>query len=417
MKPQTLHGWVAAASLALLALPAWGEVHPQGHELRINSRTDFRQQNPVAAFAASGRALVVWENDQLGLRGQFLGTDGSPLGAELTLAASDALSGSQKQQITARREPWVAFRPDGGFVLAWTESREEVQSTAFLETRSVLDQAVFLQRFDATGNPAGARVRVSTAAPGFQRSPQLISQGEGKLLVTWESADGGIFTRALNAAGNFTGGTTRINDAAGSHPVGAANAQGAALVVWEASDGAGVGVFARVLSGAGQPVGPAFRVNTATAGRQRRPAVAAGTDGNFFVAWQGDLADPRQSSLFAQAVGAQGNLVGPQLTLAHGIGYDVAQIAPALAAAPGGHFLLSWLGWPAAGSTDFGMYAAAVDALGNTVGTAAWITERRVQQNFRRTSIAGSGTGSYLLTWETFANNRQSIDARRLGAN
>lgn len=415
MRPQISRGWIAAASLALLALPAWGEVQPLGREVRVNRRTDFKQQNPVAAVAPTGRSLVVWENDQRGLRGQFLAADGSAAGPELTLAASDVLT-APEQRITARRDPSVAFLPGGGFALAWTEEAADVRSFAYIETRNIVDQDVYVQRFDATGNPASGRVRLNTTTAGFQRQPRIVNRGQGTLLVTWESADGGIFVRTLSANGGFAGPETRINNAAGSDPSGAAGAD-SSLIVWEASDGSEVGVFARLLGETGQPVGPVFRVNTATAGRQRRPAVAAGTDGNFLVAWQGDLAITTQSRIFAQAVGANGNLMGPQLTLVQGVGYDVAHIAPALATAPGGHFLLSWLGWPKINSNDFGMAAAEIDSLGNTIGSPTRVSELRVQRNFRRTSIATNGNGRYLLSWETVANNRQSITARRIGAN
>jgi hypothetical protein len=421
MKSQTLQGWVAA-SLALLALPAsqaFGAVAPQGHELQVNSRTDFRQQNPVAEFAPGGRALVAWENDQKGLRGQFLNADGSPSGAELTLAANDPWSGgSEEQKLGSRREPSLAFLAGGGFLLAWTEGLEDVQSSPFIETRTVLSQNVFLQRFDANGNPAGSRLRVNSATAAFQHSPQLIPRGKGDLLVTWQSDDGGIFVRTVSATGTLTGNQIRINDTnAGAHPVGAASSLGTELVAWEASDGTDVGIFARIVDPAGQGIGPVFRVNSTTKGRQRRPAVASAADGSYLVAWQGDLADGRQSRIFAQAVGSRGGLVGPQLTLAKGVGYDVAQIAPALAPTPGGHYLLSWLGWPSDGSPAFGMAAVEIDVLGNMVGVPAWITEHRVQNNFRRTSIGANGTGSYLLSWESYANGAQVIDARRLGAN
>jgi hypothetical protein len=417
MKPQTF-GWAIAgtAAIALLALPAWGEVQPQGRELRINQRTDFRQQNPVAAFAPNGRSLVVWENDQRGLRGQLFAADGTPSGGELTLAASDAIVGSQEQQIATRRDPSVAFLAGGGFVLAWTEGVEDVESSAFIETRSILDQDVYVQRFDNLGSPAGSRVRVNSTTAGFQRAPRLIPRGQGGLLVTWESGDGGVFVRTLGAAGEVTGREVRLNDGTGAHPAGAAGSLGTSLIAWEAADGSDVGVFARLVDRNGQPVGPAFRVNTTTTNRQRRPTVAAGTDGNFLVAWQGDLADPRLSHLNAQAVGAHGALVGPQLTLAQGIGYEPSLMAPALAPTPNGHFLLSWLGWPTATSPGLEMAAAEIDGLGNTVGTPVWISERRVQRNFRRTSIATNGSGSYLLSWESAADGHQVIDGRRLGA-
>jgi hypothetical protein len=415
MKLQSTRGWIAAAALALVAVPAWGQVQTQGRELRVNHRTDFRQQNPAAAFASNGRSLVVWENDQRGVRGQVFAADGSLAGSELTLAPSEALI-QHTQTIATRRDPSVAFLAGGGFLLAWTEGLEDVTSFAYIETRNILEQDVFVRRFDASGNPAGAPVRINTTTSGFQRQPRIIPRGPG-FLVTWESADGGVFVRALNANGELAGVETRINAAAGSHPVGAASSKGSSLIAWEAQDGSDVGVFARIVSASGQPVGPAFRVNTATANRQRRPAVAAGTDGNFLVAWQGDLADTRQSRIFAQAVGFNGNLIGSQMTLVQGVGYDVAQIAPALAATPGGRFLLTWLGWRNAGNPAFETAAAEIDVLGNTVGTPIWVNERRVQRNFRRTLIAADGTGRYLLAWETVASDgRQSIAARRVGA-
>jgi hypothetical protein len=414
MRPQTSRAWIAAASLAL-ALPAWGAMQPLGREVRVNRRTDFKQQNPAAAVAPGGRSLVVWENDQRGLRGQFFAADGSLSGAELTLAESDALT-AHEQRITARRDPSVAFLPGGGFALAWTEEVADVRSFAYIETRNIVDQDVYLQRFDAAGLPASLRVRLNSTTAGFQRQPRIISRGEGTLLVTWESADGGIYVRSLSTNGGPVGPEIRINNAAGSQPAGAAGAT-SSLIAWEAADGSEVGVFARLLGDSGQPVGPVFRVNTDTAGRQRRPTVAAGTDGNFLVAWQGDLAITTQSRVFAQAVGTNGNLLGPQLTLVRGVGYDVAHIAPALATAPNGHFLLSWLGWPKENSNDFGMAAAEIDSLGNTIGTPARVSELRVQRSFRRTSIATNGSGRYLLAWETVAANHQSITARRIGAN
>jgi hypothetical protein len=414
MRPTRL-GWIAAVSVAFLTLPAWGEVQTPGHEVRVNARTDFKQQNPVAALSANGNAIVVWENDQRGVRGQFLGANGLASGSEMTLVASEPIVGSERQTIATRREPSVAFLAGGGFLVAYTEEIDEVQSFAFIETRNIVDQDVYLQRFNASGGPVGARARVNTTTTGFQRQPRLLARGHGDLLVAWEDAAGGIYIRPLSSSGGLLGTQFRINDAAGSHPVGAATAN-TNLIVWEAEDGSQAGVYARLLSASGMPIGPAFRVNTATSGRQRRPAVAAASDDSFLVAWQGDLQISTQSRIFAQAIGANGNLLGPQLTLVQGVGFDVAQIAPALAAAPGGHFVLTWLGWRSASSIGFEMAAAEIDALGNTVGTPAWIAEHRVQRNFRRTSIASDGQGAYLTSWETVVNNRQSIAARRFGA-
>jgi hypothetical protein len=412
MRP-TRHLWIAGSIVALAAFPAWGQVKTLS-ELRVNTRTDFKQLNPAAAFVANGHAVVVWENDQAGVRGQLVDAAGTPIGAEKTLVASEPIVGSDLQTIATRREPVVASLPKGGFVVAYTEEIDEVRSFAFIETRTVVDQDVYLQRFDAAGKPVGARALVNTTTAGFQHQPRLIARGRGNLLVAWESADGGIYVRSVSAFGSVLGGEIRINDEAGSHLAGAASAS-TNLVVWEADDGSGVGVFGRLLKSSGEPLGPVFRVSSTTAGRQRRPAVAAGAGGSYLVAWQGDLEITTHSRIYAQAVGAGGNLMGPQLTLVEGVGYDVAQIAPALAATPSGHFLLTWLGWRSATSIGFEMAAAEIDGLGNTIGKARWVAQDRVLRNFRRTSIASNGRGLYLTPWEMMAQGRQSIAARLLG--
>ena len=76
----TLRFGLATAAMALLALPAWGDVQPAGREIRVSRQVDFQQVNPVAAFAASGSSAVVWENDQRGLRAFFYGPNGRASG-------------------------------------------------------------------------------------------------------------------------------------------------------------------------------------------------------------------------------------------------------------------------------------------------------------------------------------------------
>src|SRR5436305_12312073 len=265
-------GWIAAAALFLFVLPVWGEVQPRGPELRVNQRTDYRQTHPAASVAPSGKALVVWENDQLGVRGQLLAADGSALGAEMTLAASDALGPLPADKvINTRRDPAVALFPGGDFTLAWTEGVEHVRSDVFIESRETLAQSIFLQHFDATGKRIGDRVRVSTAKDAFNSQPHLVARANGDLLVVWANSRGGVFARRMSPTGQALGGQIRLNDASdatGANPAVAAGPQGKALVVWEAADGNDVGVFPRLLDAAAQPVGPALRVNADVAGRQ-----------------------------------------------------------------------------------------------------------------------------------------------------
>jgi len=408
MRPKTSRRLFVAASLALFALPVFAGLAPKGAELRVNSRTDYKQRNPATAFSTTGSALVVWENDQKGLRALFYGKNGQPAGAELTLIENSSTPGSER--IVNRREPAIAFLSENTIGVAWTEETANLRVVPFLEQRDVLDRDIYFQRFNGAGVPVGERIRVNTATAGFQSHPRLIARGGG-VLVVWEDADGGIFGRWLGGPG---GGQFKINEAAGA---GVAIAAGTAgnnryIAVWEGQDESETGVFARVFDNAGNAVGSAFRVNTDTAGRQRRPAVASDASGNFLVVWQTDLAKT-ESHLFAQYLGSGGNRIGGQRALNAGAESGMVQMAPAVVASAPGRFLVTWLAWP---NNRAGLEIAGreFDAAGAAQGAVFWVSERRIERNFRRTSVSTDGKGGFLATWETVIGRSQHIGARRL---
>ncbi|HEX5719864.1 MAG TPA: hypothetical protein VF179_27160 [Thermoanaerobaculia bacterium] len=408
MRPKTSRRLLVAASLTLFALPVFAGLAPKGTELRVNSRTDFKQRNPATAFSASGSALVVWENDQKGLRALFYGKNGQPAGAELTLIENSSTPGSER--IVNRREPAIAFLSENTIGVAWTEETANLRVVPFLEQRDILDRDIYFQRFNGAGVPVGERIRVNTATAGFQSHPRLITRGGG-VLVVWEDADGGIYGRWLGGSG---GEQFKINEAAGTGVAIAASTAGnnRYIAVWEGQDESETGVFARVFDNAGKAVGSEFRVNTDTAGRQRRPAVAADASGNFMVVWQTDLAKT-ESHLFAQLLGSGGNRIGGQRALNAGAESGMVQMAPAVVASAPDRFLVTWLAWP---NNRAGLEIAGreFDAAGAAQGAAFWVSENRIERNFRRTSVSTDGKGGFLVTWETVIGRSQHIGARRL---
>ncbi len=414
MRSKTCVGLFAAA-LTLLSVSASAEVQPQGRQLRVNHRTDFKQLNPATAFLPGGGLMVVWENDQRGIRGQLYAATGLPAGAESTLIGNEAPSVlPYSGPVVNRRQPAVVSLSNGQFLLAFTEERAFLRSEPFFEQREIQDQDVFVQRFSVGGAPLGAKARINVTASGFQHEPRLIAHN-GRFLAVWEDGGtGGIVGRALNATGVPVGAEIKISERSGQRPATAANSQGRVLVVWEGDDASELGVFARLLDASAKPVGPEIRVNTDTAHRQMRTAVAADKAGNFLVVWQGEHPELWKGFfyLYGQAVGAGGNLTGPQVRLYGGsFGEGSPQLAPALAAMPSGHFLLAWLTWN--DSSDFQAAGVELDALGSPVGEAFWITERRLQRNFRKLAVAADGAGEFFVSWEN-SERRQGIDARRL---
>ncbi|HYO15755.1 MAG TPA: hypothetical protein VE685_21360 [Thermoanaerobaculia bacterium] len=406
MRSKRLRLLVAILLLAPLAVPALAEVQPLGSEFRVNRTNDFQQKNPVAAFAGSGAALVVWENDRSGIRGAFHRLDGTAVGAQITLVANEGLSGTAEGMVRDHRDPVVAFLPSGHFLLAWTEVRSSVRVEPFFEDRDVLDQDILVQRFDAAGAPAGPRHRVNATTTGFQSLPKLAVLPNGNALVVWQGA--GLSARLVNGSGQPVGAEVKVTtDETAGHQAVAAGRNGF-LVAWDAAGAGTSDVLARLFAASGQPDGPAFRVNAAAAGQQRWPAVAPGKNGDFLVAWQSFVADRAAVRIHGQFVSRDGGFLGSSFFISANEG--PAKLAPALAPAKGGGFMAAWLDWA---GLAWGIKVVELDSLGARVGDEVWASSSRVQKNYR-TSIASDGKGGFLVPWETVANRHQVISARGL---
>src|ERR1051325_10641273 len=277
MRP-SLRSGLSTACLCLLALPAAAAIRTEGAQVRVNKNTDFQQKNPAAAFASNGTSVVAWENDQRGIRAQFYKVSGMPSGDEVTLVGNPDLPPLPfAATLLNRRDPALAYGPNGHLLVAWTEERAFVRSTPFAESRRVDDQDVMVQRFSGSGSPMGDRFRVNADSTGLQHTPRLVAKPGGFFAVWEDGATGSIVGRALDPNGRPVGDDIAAGEASGQlRPALASNGRNRILVTWDAPDSHQLGVFGRLLDNSGEPQGAAFRISTTTAYRQARPTVAAG---------------------------------------------------------------------------------------------------------------------------------------------
>lgn len=184
--------------------------------------------------------------------------------------------------VVGRREPHVAFRDDGGFVLVWVEGEQE----ANLHVRA--------QLFDREG---GALAPAFVVAPSGRRP---------------------------------------------SHPTVAVGAAGAFAVVWKSdlvppTSGSGTGVAARVFAADGSPLGGELALRTARAPNTADSAVAAVGEG-FVAVWGENGFVEEGSAVYARAFGAAAP-VGPETVL------NAAHTDPGnvrIAALGGNEFVAVW---------------------------------------------------------------------------
>ena len=256
-----------------------------GSEFQVNSYTTERQQYPAVAADGSGNFIVVWQSwDQShdtpghAVFGQRFDAAGSKVGGEFQVNAPTLGSAVR---------PAVAADGSGNFVVAWNSYSQDDSSWA-----------IFGRRFDSAGGPFGDPFQINTYTTNNKWLPAVTADSSGNFVVAWASAgqDGstwGVFGQRFSPAGGRVGTEFQVNTYTRNYqedPVVALDDAGNFVVAWQShpgQDGSYSGIFAQRFAFAGGPVGSEFQVNTFTTSSQFHPTVAAGSSGDFVVAWAG----------------------------------------------------------------------------------------------------------------------------------
>ena len=412
--------WLAAAALLVtFSTPGWAQPELVGEEFQVNINKDTRQLVPVAAYGPSGVSLVVWANDRHGILGRIYDRQGAPLTGELALVPNKNLPGIPAQgEVLVRKDPALAYLPNGEFLLFWTEEKDYLNLDHFYEDREILDQDVYGRRFSAFGVPQGDRFRVNATTAGLQHRPQVAIKAGG-IVVVWESGASeknstSVQGRLLTRRGQPTGDEFRVDSGSAGEVWNlalAANNAGDFLVAWESDHVDGPNILARIFDKDGTAVGSEQVVNTITLGRQRRPAALATRNGDFLVAWQGFLKNTDYHGVNGQFLGSAGARIGSEFKISKGVGE--VQISPALAMLPSGNIVVAWMDW--INTTPIGAFAVVIDNAGQTLGDEVMINHARLFPQYRM-SVAANAQGEVLAVWEGRTSRKQSIAARRLQA-
>jgi hypothetical protein len=416
---------LGATLLTVISAPLFADPQAIGNEFRLNTDGESLQHNPVAAYNSAGHALVVWENDQDGLRCRFVAADGSALGGEIGLVANSNLPSIPGQgNVTDRKNPAVVFLPSSKFLLFWTEERATDDVTFLFENRVVTGRDVFMQRFTAAGAPDSQPQRLNQTTAGFHSRPQAVLRSGGDVLVVWEAdaqqvavtAGDGIFARLLAADGTPSSNEFRLNSVPQrAHNAAVANdrSNGRTLVTWDGREGNGPEIIGRLLAANAVPLGPDIAISSAGNGPQRRSSVASDGHGNFMVVWQGWFGDVYHARVFGQFVGQAGNLVGPQVQISKG--YGQAQISPSVALAPKGNFLVVWMEFEQ--WFPIGMAGVEINNLAAPLAGEFWVNQKQIGYKLQ-TSIGANGAGNFLIPYESYySGDNLGISARLLMAN
>lgn len=187
------------------------------------------------------------------------------------------------------------------------------------------------------------------------------------------------------------------------YPSVAKTPDGGFVVAWNGVDGSGQpAIEARRYGHTGEPLGPEFAVQSYSTTNMWFPAVAAEPGGGFVVVWvsvgsPGD--DNSGGSIQARRFDAFGSPLGPQFQVnTHTTDHQDWQT---VAAIPGGGFVVVWKshGWSTGDPADWFLLGQRYDAAGSPAGAEFQIsTDPPV--TLSHPSVAAGDAGEFVVVWE-----------------
>ncbi|MFQ5599278.1 MAG: hypothetical protein ACE5G2_01850, partial [Candidatus Krumholzibacteriia bacterium] len=302
------------------------------------------QLEPAIAPDGGGGGIVVWADHRDGF-GDIYGQRVTPAGEMAAGWQTDGVAICAVENM--QRRPVVVADGDGGAVVAWQDTRNDV---AF---------DIYAQRITADGSiapgwwgPGGVEL---CTAPGDQHDADIATDGAGGAIVTWHDLRGSsydIYAQHVDSTGGIDFGWPSnglpVCTRPGSqlNPVIVADDRGGVVVTWvDFRSGTHFDIYAQHLTGEGRfAAGWPFlgKPICTAAGDQRFPAIATDGAGGAIIAWY-DARAGMDTDIYAQRVTAAGLLGACWHT--HGFSLCTAsdrQLRPALVADRAGGVIVTW---------------------------------------------------------------------------
>ncbi len=283
--------------------------------------------------------------------------------------------------------PQIISDGAGGAIIAWADNRGG-------------NYDIYAQRVNASGAVQWAENGVVLCTTtGDQYSPNLVSDGAGGAIVTWEDFGLYVYAQRVNASGAVqwpTGGVvlgTTSSYQENSQII--SDGAGGAIITWQGRSSANNNeIYAQRVNASGAVQWTADGVVLCAAtGDQEHPAIASDGAGGAIVTWD----DGRGNrNIYAQRVNASGAV---QWT-ADGVVLCAAtgdQEHPAITSDGAGGAIAAWMDSRVIGAWD--IYAQRVDASGAVqwIANGAAICTAADNQGFA--AIASDGAGGAIVAW------------------
>ena len=355
-----------------------------------------------------------------------LGVAPSPSGAAGLLRwASDgvALCTATGNQLN----PQAVSDGAGGAIVTWQDRRGNYDD-------------IYAQRVRADGTTApGWPVNgVVLCAAAFNQSiPQIVSDGAGGAIVTWQDnrnpGSSDIFAQRVLAGGMVdpqwpVNGVALCPDAAGSQgtPQIAPDGAAGAIVTWQDSRNGSADIYAQhvLASGTVDPGWTADGVALCTATKvQSYPQIASDGAGGAFVSWHDSRVHPVVDlyDIYAQRVTANGTIApgwpvdGLEICTA-----SSSQLYPEIVSDGAGGAIITWDDRRTGQPIDpiyQEIYAQRVNAAGVPLWTVNGVVLCNAVSTQEKPQIVSDGTGGAIVAWQDHRSTTYDIYAQHVKAN
>jgi hypothetical protein len=395
---------------------------PIGDQFQVNSYTTDDQLYPAVALDSDGDFVVVWmsngsnygDTDIESIQGQRYNSVGTAQGSQFQV--NSYTTGSQAF-------PAVSLDSDGDFVVIW----ESYGSIGDTNLRSIQGQ-----RYNSLGVPQDSQFQVNSYTENDQRFPDVAMDSDGDFVVVWQSygSNGSdtsftsIQGQRYNSVGVPEGSEFQVNSYTSfrqRHPAVALDSDGDFVVVWESNGGSGTdtlnySVQAQRYNSVGISQGSQFQVNSYITGNQRDPAVALDSDGDFIVVWRSDgssYGDTDSASIQGQRYNSAGTAQGSQFQVNT---YTTSeQEVPDVAVDSDGDFVVVWGSYGSSGSDYSGtsIQGQAYNSVGVPQGSEFQVNSY-ITSHQHSPGVGLDSNGNFVVVWRSYGSSGDDTSGRSI---
>ena len=145
-------------------------------------------------------------------------------------------------------------------------------------------------------------------------------------------------------------------------------------------------------------VGPEFRVNTHTPDRQKVPAIAMDSDGDFVIAWGSDGQDGSLFGVYAQRYNSAGQPQGNEFRVNSFT--TGTQSSPSIAMDADGGFVVAWNSSNSQDGSGYGVYAQRYNGAGVPQGSEFRVNTYTTGDQ-KSPAVAIDADGDFVIAWQS----------------